>query len=282
MLVFSGEIYTIRPYILMVIPMNAKGTALVTGASSGIGEAFARVLAETGYSLVLVARSEDALAQLAEGLAEQYGVTVTVFARDLTEREVISDMLLELDRDDIRIDILINNAGIGSYGLFAKESSEREEEMIALNIGALTLLTRTFLPRMIERGEGHIVEVASVAGCCPGPMMAVYSATKAYVLSLTEAIASEIRGTGVTITALCPGPTQSGFSEAAGATRSRLFHERRLPSAESVARYGYAAMMAGQTVAVHGWANRLLVFAVRLLPRGAVTRLVRYAQERRQ
>ena len=177
--------------------------------------------------------------------------------------------------------MLVNNAGFGDFGEFADASPERLDQMIELNVGSLTRLSRTYLPAMLERGSGHVLNVASTAAFQPGPLMAVYYATKAYVLSFSEALAEETRGTGVTVTALCPGPTASGFQAGAAMEQSRLVHGRKLPTAASVAAYGVKAMQRGDVVAVPGFGNKVLAASVRFSPRPVIRRMVHKMQEAR-
>lgn len=253
--------------------------ALITGASGGIGEALAREHARHGGDLVLVARSEDKLEAIAAALSSEFGVTVRVRATDLSRADQVDNLIAWLAAERIDVDILINNAGFGLYGLFAETEWEREAMMIDLNVRALTHLTKRLLPPMIARGRGRILNVASTASFQPGPLMAVYFATKHYVLALSEALSNETNGTGVTVTALCPGPTASGFQAAADLDESRIVRGRSLPTSEEVARFGYRRMLAGRPVAVHGLMNRIMAFSVRFFPRGMVTAMVRRMQE---
>ncbi len=247
-------------------------TALITGASSGIGLALARVFAADGIDVILSARSEDKLHALAKEVREKYRVKARVIAADLSlpgEAQKIYDRVVE------QVDYLVNNAGFGVYGGFAETDWMAEAAMLQVNIVALTQLTKLFLPGMIARGRGKILNVASTAAFQPGPMMAVYFATKAYVLSFSEAIARELKGTGVSITALCPGATETGFQRAAGATGSRVFDSRTLPTGADVAAYSYKALQRQKRVAIHGAINKMLAFGVRLLPRRAVVAITK-------
>ena len=247
-------------------------TALITGASSGIGLALARVFAADGIDVILSARSEDKLHALAKEVREKYRVKARVIAADLSlpgEAQKIYDRVVE------QVDYLVNNAGFGVYGGFAETDWMAEAAMLQVNIVALTQLTKLFLPDMIARGRGKILNVASTAAFQPGPMMAVYFATKAYVLSFSEAIARELKGTGVSITTLCPGATETGFQRAAGATGSRVFDSRTLPTGADVAAYSYKALQRQKRVAIHGAINKMLAFGVRLLPRRAVVAITK-------
>ncbi|HEV7298624.1 MAG TPA: SDR family oxidoreductase [Tepidisphaeraceae bacterium] len=242
--------------------------ALVTGASSGIGRDLARLLAADGYSLVLVARNEAALELIAAAL-RQSGVTVRVIVKDLSDPASAPDLVAELTDRGIAIDILINNAGFGTHGPFADADVSQQMAMIQVNIATLTHLTRLLLPGMIKSGRGRIMNVASVAGFLPGPLMAVYYASKAYVLSFSEALSSELRHKGITVTAVCPGPTGTDFFNRANVRNSKLTTISMM-SSERVAKIGYDAMMAGRRLSVTGLNNRLLTVATRLLPRALV------------
>ena len=263
--------------------MDKKGsspheTALITGASSGIGLELAKRFARDGFSLVLTARSIDKLNQLASRLKAQYGVAVRVIMKDLAKPEAPEEIFQELNRAGISVDILVNNAGFGSYGFFQKLDLARELKIIQVNITALTHLTKLFLPGMIEKRRGKILNVASTAAFQPGPLMAVYYATKAFVLSFSEAIANELKGTGVTVTCLCPGPTRSGFQEMAAIENVKIV-KAGMMSSEEVAEIGYRALLQGKAVAVAGLRNKILTFLVRFGPRSWVTSMVRFIQE---
>lgn len=256
-------------------------TALVTGASGGIGYEFARVLARNGYDLVLTARNEKNLHEAAEQFAKEYGVTVEVIACDLATATAPRYLFDEIQRKNITIDILVNNAGFGDFGPFHTRDWDKTHAMIELNIKALTELTRLFLPDMVNRKAGKIVNVASTAAFQAGPLMSVYYASKAYVLSFSEAIAYELRDTGVTVTALCPGPTESGFLAAANLKNSGLFKGKKIASSREVAEYGYEAMMQGKVVAIQGTLNRLAAFLVQLAPRALARKIVYQIQKSR-
>jgi len=257
---------------------QTRKLALVTGASGGIGYELAVILARHGHDLVLVARRADKLAALAERLELDHGVRARVIAKDLARPEAAAEIHQTLAAEGLVVDVLVNNAGFGLLGKFAEIGVEQDVEMLQLNVESPTLLTRLLLPSMLERGSGRILNVASTAGLQPGPLMAVYYATKAYLLSLSEALANEVAGTGVTVTALCPGPTETGFSSHAGAEQSRLFTGSTM-DARTVAEAGYAALMAGKPVVIPGARNRLLAFGVRLAPRKVVTQLTRRMNE---
>lgn len=255
-------------------------TALITGASSGIGLELARILATDHHDVVLVARNLDKLNELKQELEGKHGIKAMVIPADLSIPRISDEIYYDLANKGIQVDILINNAGFGDYGAFANAEWKKQANMLQVNIVALTHLTKLFLRGMVERGHGRIMNVASTAAFQPGPLMAVYYATKAYVLHFSEAIANELQGTGVTVTALCPGPTRTEFQSTATMGDSRLFKIFNVPSAESVARFGYQAMMKGKTVAIYGVFNYLLSLSVRFTPRSLVTWFSRQFLER--
>jgi short-subunit dehydrogenase len=240
-------------------------TALITGASSGIGLELAHVLADEKSDLILVARNKEKLITLAEELKRNNAINVKVIAKDLSKPEDVAALIDEVKNDNIQY--LINNAGFGYFGTYHECDWKTTQDMMELNMTTLAHLTHSLLPKMIERGTGKILNVASVAGFLPGPNMAVYYATKAFVLHFSEAIAQELKGTGVTVTALCPGPTESQFMDVSGMAQSKLVKGRKLPTSKQVAEYGFQAMMRGQHVAVHGWDNFILSVLPRLFPR---------------
>jgi uncharacterized protein len=245
------------------------GTAVVTGASSGLGRCLAQLLAERGEQVVAVARSEEALASLA--------------AATPRVRAVVADLATTEGRDALvasvpDVDVLVNNAGFGSLGPFSAADPAVTNAMVEVNVAALTDLTARWLPGMVARRAGRVLNVASTAAFQPGPMMAVYYASKAYVLSLTEALAEELRGTGVTATAFCPGAFASGFQQVAGMEHSRLVRGRTLPTSLAMATAALDAMDRGTVVAIPGAANRAGAIAPRFVPRAAVRRMVRWVQ----
>jgi short-subunit dehydrogenase len=260
--------------------MNASNqTVLITGASGGIGYELAKLFARDHHNLVLVARSADKLAQVAKEL-QAHGVTVKTIALDLAEPPAPKFLFDQLRREGIAINILINNAGFGALGEFAEMPEEEIGGQIDLNIKALTALTRLFLPPMVKRRGGRIMNVASTAGFQPGPLMAVYYATKAYVISFSEAIANELRHSGVTVTCFCPGATNTGFAKRAGNDQSRVFKQFGAMSAEKVALDGYRAVMEGRTLAISGMQNWLVAQSTRFAPRKVVTALSRWVSEK--
>jgi uncharacterized protein len=259
---------------------RSKPTALITGASSGIGLEFARILAAEGHDLVLVARSQGKLDELASELSKAHGTIVRVAAIDLSKPDSPKEVFSFCQEHGLSIDVLINNAGYGLFGAFAETELPTELAMLQLNVVALTELTKRFLPAMLARKSGKILNVASTAAFQPGPLMAVYYATKAYVLSFSEAIAKELEGSGVVVSALCPGPTASGFAAQANLESSKLVAGKKLPDSESVARAGWEGIKREQTVVIPGAQNWLLANAVRFLPRNTVAGMVLRAQEK--
>ena len=254
-------------------------TVLITGASGGIGYELAKLFAHDKHNLVLVARSADKLSQVANEL-QKYGVNVRTVALDLAEAPGPKFLFDQTQREGIAVDILINNAGFGAFGEFAQMRHQEILGQINLNITALTQLTRLFLEPMLSRRNGRIMNVASTAGFQPGPLMAVYYATKAYVISFSEAIANELRGSGVTVTCFCPGATHTGFAARAGNDQSRLFKKFGAMSAESVARDGYHAVMQGRTLAISGMHNWITAQSTRFAPRKMVTAVSRWISEK--
>jgi short-subunit dehydrogenase len=255
-------------------------TALITGASNGIGLELAKIHASKGGNLVLVARNKTKLDELKSELEKQYKVSVYTIGKDLSLINAAQEVFDETQKAGIQIDYLINNAGFGDFGMFVDADWKKEEQMINLNITTLTQFTKLYLKEMVKRKSGKIMNVASTAAFQPGPVMAVYFATKAYVLNFSEAVDNEVRDKGVTITTLCPGPTESGFQAAATMEESNLVKGRKLPSSKEVAEYGYAAMLKGKTVAIHGFLNYILANSVRFTPRALVVKLTRKIQDK--
>jgi len=248
-------------------------TALVTGASAGIGLELARVFAANGWNLVLVARSADRLGELAQELKAAHGTEASVLPADLALPGAPEEVFRRVRSDGIQIDALVNNAGIATHGRFASLPLAAELQELGLNIVALTVLSKLFLEPMIARGSGYVLNVASTAAFQPGPLMAVYYASKAYVLSLSEALAVETKGTGVSVTALCPGPTETGFQTRANLPRTRLYR-RSAMDAKIVAREGYKGMLRRRTIVIPGFFNAAGAFTVRFAPRKLVTHMV--------
>jgi len=241
-------------------------TALITGASSGLGWQYAKLFAKDKKDLALVARRRERLEALAAELSSAYGVKVHVLVEDLADPAAPSRISQEVQRRSLTIEYLVNNAGCGAAGLFVQSDVGKQLEMVQVNVVALT---RAFLPDMVRRGHGRILNVGSTAGFQPGPFMAVYYASKAFVNSFSEALWYELKGTGVTATLSCPGPTATEFSAAAGNDSSRLFKLGAMSAAE-VASEGYRAMLKGKPLVVHGFKNKVLASSVRFSPRSIV------------
>lgn len=256
-----------------------KQTALITGAASGIGYELACIFAHDDYNLVLVDRNGLKLSEMAVQFQQELGISVRVIVKDLSVSTSPEEIFTELQQGSIKVDVLVNNAGFGTYGLFNETNLAIELEMIQVNLVCLTHLTKLFLKEMVKQGKGKILNVSSAAAFQPGPLMAVYFATKAYILSFSEAIANELEGTGVSVTVLCPGSTASAFHERTGMADSNLLKGKKMMDAQTVAQIGYQALMKGKTVVIPGLLNRLLAKCVRFVPRKLVTRIVRTMQE---
>lgn len=242
-------------------------TALITGASAGIGKAMAPIFARDKHNLILVARGRDRLESLATELRAAHGVQVHVVAADLTDPAAPHEIFEQTQALGLAVDFLVNNAGFGSNGAFLDLSLPREAEMVEVNCAALLKLTHFYAQPMRARGFGRVLNIASTAGFQPGPFMATYYATKAFVVSFSEALSHELRDTGVTVTCHCPGATHTEFARTAGNDKSRLFQRPGIATADDVAAHAYRAMMAGKAVAVHGFLNALLVQSLRFSPR---------------
>ena len=257
-----------------------KNVALITGASSGIGKDLATIHAEQGGDLIIIARREEKLNALKHELEGSHDIHVQVIAKDLTASNACEDIYSEVSESGIEVKYLINNAGFGGHGKFYEQDPDYQQKMIDLNIKALTKLTRLFLPDMVERNSGRILQVASTAGFIPGPLQAVYFATKSYVLSLSQAIAEEVSDTNVTCTALCPGATDTEFIERADLENTTMINAGT-ESSRSVAEKGYDAMMEGKLVEITNFRLKLtLDWAVPFLPRKMVLKTARKTQEK--
>ena len=259
-----------------------KYTALITGASSGIGVELAELFAQQGHDLVLVARSEQKLEQLAMQYAMKYKVYSRVLAKDLARHESPEEIFRELQQEGVVVDVLVNNAGFGNYGHFKETDLQKELDMMQVNMVALTHLTKLFLQQLPQGRHGKILSVASTAAFPPGPLMAVYYASKAYVLSFSEALAAELEEDNITVTVLCPGATDTDFKENANLEGSGIFSEKLVADARSVAKAGYEGLMAGQVVVLPGWENKLTPLLVNLSPRGVLRKAVLNIQKKRK
>jgi len=255
-------------------------TALVTGASSGIGVELARIHAERGGDLVLVARRQDRLEALKADLEATHGIRAHLIVKDLARAEAAAEIHDELTSRGVSIDYLINNAGFGNGGFFHEQDWACNEAMIQVNVTAVAALMRRFVPEMISRGSGRILNVASMAAFLPGPLQATYYASKAFVVSFSEAIGNELSGTGVTVTALCPGPVDTEFIEKANLREAKGF--ARTVSARGVAEAGYNAMLKGKPIVVPGPVNKLIIhLLLRLTPRCCATAISRAMMEKK-
>lgn len=254
-------------------PFLAPKTALITGASSGIGLELAHLFAQDGYRLVLVARNRGALHELADELQSRYSVTIRISPKDLAHPASPAELYQELQEAGIVLDVLVNNAGFGGSGSFANSDWNNEAEMIQVNIAALTHLTKLFLPQIRAR-EGKLLNVASTAAFLPGPFMAVYYASKAYVLHFSEALAEELSGTGATVTCLCPGPVETNFQTRAHIGQSRLLHSPLRVDVREVAKAGYEGMKQGKRIVIPGWKNQFLMQTLRVSPRSMMAKIV--------
>ena len=258
----------------MITAQPLHKTVLITGASSGIGKSLAHQFAQDGYQLVLAARSVAKMQALADELQRQFKVAVTVIGADVETHEGAAQLHTDIKARGIVLSALVNNAGYGTYGEFKDSALTSELAMMHLNMNTVVVLTRMFLPDLLVT-QGRILNTASTAAFQPGPFMAVYCATKSFVLSFSQAIASELEGTGVTVTALCPGPTTSGFQDKAHLANSGLIKGKKLPTSEKVAYLGYRAMQRGQRVYIPGFVNWAMAQSMRLTPRDLATKLVK-------
>jgi uncharacterized protein len=262
--------------------MNSNWTTstLITGASAGIGYELARLFAKDHHNLVLVARNGERLAKVADELQREFGVAVKAVALDLSTLPAPQFLFDQLQRERVAIDVLVNNAAYAKFGEFADVELDESLGQIQLNITALTHLTKLFLGPMIERRTGKIMNVASTAGFQPGPLMAVYYATKAYVISFSEALANELKAKGVIVTCFCPGPTDTGFQRRAGTEETRLFKKIGAMDVKIVALHGYRGLRKGETLVFSGLRNWLLAESVRMAPRKMVTAVSRWVAEK--
>jgi short-subunit dehydrogenase len=257
---------------------HSEGTALITGASSGFGYQFAKLFAKDNYDLVLVARDKEKLQELATYLQKEHDIFVRIIAKDLSDIKSGEEIYTELQEAGIEIDILVNNAGYATHGEFTQVPLQEEISEIQLNLMTLTILSKLFLKDMLKRKDGKILNIASTAAFFPGPYMAVYYATKAYVLSFSESLAEETSGTGVTVTALCPGPSKTGFATRANVGNT-LFFKNYVMDAQTVAQIGYKAMMDGKRVVLTNASSKFGVAITRLVPRTILAKIVKRGQK---
>lgn len=253
-------------------------TALITGASSGLGLEFAKIHATTGGSLILVARSGDKLEQLKAELIANHKIQVHVIVKDLSSTNAAQEIFNEVKKRNLPVDYLINNAGFGELGLFVNTNWEKEHQMMQLNMIALTHLTKLFLPDMAAKRSGKVLNISSSAAFQPGPAMAIYYATKAFVYYFSSALHNEVKNLGVTVTSFHPGPTKTGFQDAANMQNARLFKLMPVPEATEVAKKGYKAMLKGKRTAIPGLVNNMFQLSAKLLPWSIVIPVTRYMQ----
>ncbi|MBN1176012.1 SDR family oxidoreductase [Candidatus Woesearchaeota archaeon] len=256
-----------------------KPYALITGATSGIGLSLATIHASRKGNLIIIGQNSRKLSEVKKELETQFKIKVVAFSVDLTKPDSVKKIVTRVREQNLSVKYVINNAGFGLYGLFRDTDIERELKMIDLNVKVVTELSKAFLPDMIAEGRGHIMNVASVASFIPGPLMSVYYATKNYVLAFSEAINNELKGTGVSVTALCPGPTETNFTKTARGEKAKML-SRNLMSAEEVAVIGYEGMLKKKAIVIPGFKNKLLAFLPRLLPRSNVVSIVRNVAEK--
>ncbi|RMD57515.1 SDR family oxidoreductase [Candidatus Woesearchaeota archaeon] len=264
-----------RLLIFAVSLLIMRKTALITGVTSGIGLELARLFAIAGYDLVVVSRSKDKLKRVKEEFEREFHIGVLAIAQDLSLDGAPERIVKELDKREIELDVLINNAGVGEFGLFWEQDPEKIRHMIHLNALALTDLTRLIVPKMVSRGRGRIANIGSVASFFPGPYMAVYFATKAYVLSFTQALSEELSGTGVSATCVCPGRTATGFQRESHQESSRAIKGKRLLSPEFVARLAFDAIMKRDVVCIIGFRAKLNALLSKVLPLWLVRRIAK-------
>lgn len=254
-------------------------TALITGATGGLGKEFSKIFAREGYDLVLVSKTKSKLDLLKEQLQAEYDVHAEIYPADLAKKDAACGIFDFTAAKGIAVDVLVNNAGFGDFGEYRNCHWNKQYDMMQVNMCTLAQFTRLYLPSMVERGRGKILNVASVASFFPGPLMSVYYATKAFVLSFTQALSVELKNTGVSVTALCPGPTKTGFEDNADLETSGLFKHLKVDRAKDVAEYGYSELMKNKVVAVPGIMNKLITFSPRLSPRKLVRECVYLIQK---
>ncbi|GIM28907.1 short-chain dehydrogenase [Clostridium polyendosporum] len=251
-----------------------KHYTLITGATSGIGYELTMLFGKDNHNLILVGRDKERLKKIQQRLNEDFNIDVIILKKDLTFEDDVEEIISFVEKNNLIVDNLINNAGVGSFGYFHEVDSKKDLDMIKVNIYALTRLTKYFLQKMIDRNNGGILNVASTAAFQPGPIMSVYYATKAYVLSLTEAIQEEVREKGIKVTALCPGPVATEFQRRANVKKSELT-KGYMMDAKIVARIGYKGFMNGKTLIIPGFKNKILIQSLRVLPRKFVRKIIK-------
>ena len=253
--------------------------ALITGGSDGIGYELSKLFARDGYNLVIVARDRNRLEQVADKLSNEYKTTVIPISKDLFLKDAASEIYAELQMKEIKIDVLVNDAGQGQHGFFADTELQRDIDLIQLNIISLVSLTKLFMKNMLERNEGRILQLASVVSVYPAPLLAIYAATKAFVLSFTEALANELKDTNVTVTALMPGATETDFFNKADAENTKEFQESSLATPADVAKDGYDALMKGEVKVISGLRNKVQATMSNIMPDSALAAQMRKKME---
>lgn len=259
----------------MILKNSQNKIALVTGAASGLGYEFSLLLAHDNYTIIMVDIDKDKLEKAKEIIQFTYDVKIKILVKDLSKPNVADEIFEDIN---VPVDVLINNAGFGLFGFFAKTKWQRECDMLNLHVNTTTRMTKLALKSMIRKGHGKILNVASLAAFQPGPFMSIYYASKAYLLSFSQAIANELKGTGISVTVLCPGPTRTSFQEVVSSNSSKNRIKFNMASAREVARCGYTAMMKGRTVAIPGMFNKFLAFLPRIVPRSIAANIVRKIQ----
>jgi len=257
---------------------SKDGYALVTGASSGIGYELAKLFAKDGKNIIVIARSPGKLEELKTEIGNEYGTTVRVLPKDLSNSNSPQEIFAELEKENTDVDVLVNNAGFTVWGMFSNTDWKKEAELIQVNITSLTLLTKLFLKRMLENGSGKILNVASLCGFISAPFESMYCASKSYVLHFSEALANELRGTGVSVTCLCPGLTDTVFHERANREKTRVANMKMMDAA-SVAEVGYEALKKGKVIAIPSMQHKLLLLLMRIFPRSVGTTIMRRGLE---
>lgn len=257
-----------------------KSVTLITGVSSGIGLAFAHLFAANYHDLFLVARDKKVLNAIKKELEEKYKIDVRILSVDLAESTSADVIVRELKKEKLDVDVLVNNAGFATYGKFTESNEAELTNMMHVNMVTLTRLTRSIAAQMVKRKKGKILNVASTAAFQPGPLMAVYYATKSFVLFFSEALANELKDEGITVTCLCPGPTQTRFQSRAKMEQSKIIRKGRMMSAEEVAKVGYEGMLSGKRIVIPGLRNRVGALFARLAPLDLSTDVVRRIQEK--
>lgn len=252
-------------------------SVLITGATTGIGYELAKLFAKDKFDIIIIARNEVKLKETAEELQKEFNVNVKFISKDLSDRNSAKEIYNKLKDENISPDVLVNNAGFGSHGAFSESDPDNDIDMINLNITSLVTLNRLFLNDMLKKNSGRIMNVASTAAFQPGPYMAVYYATKAFVLSFSEAVSEELSGTNVTVSCLCPGPTETEFQYRAGIKETKMMNRRSFTvmTAEEVAKTGYKKMMKGKRIIIPGFTNKAGVLFVKLFPRKIISKITR-------